>query len=140
MPEGIIWDRLMANCRETVSGCWEWTASCGSHGYGQFWTGVSNDLAHRASYIVAVGPIPDGLQIDHLCRNRKCINPEHLEAVTQQENMRRASEAQTACRKAGHPFTPENTIITTAGHRKCRTCYKESQRRHYARKRAESNL
>ena len=137
MPEGIVWERLMANCHETDSGCWEWTASCNSHGYGQIMIAKTSMGAHRASYTVAKGPIPEGMQIDHLCRNRKCINPEHLEAVTQQENMRRASEAQTACRRAGHPYTPENTIITSSGHRKCRTCYNQHNRRYYRDKKVQ---
>lgn len=84
-------------------------------------------------YEAFVGPIPDGLQIDHLCRVRHCVNPAHLEPVTIAENVRRGAAAQTHC-KYGHEYTPENTVIHHGG-RECRTCNRIRSRRRYYEKR-----
>jgi hypothetical protein len=80
-------------------GCWHWTAYCDRAGYGQYFvkTGTSQQKAHRVSYIALVGPIPDGLQIDHLCRVKGCVNPAHLEPVTNQENVIRAVGLPDTC-------------------------------------------
>jgi hypothetical protein len=83
--------------------------------------------AHRWSYEALVGPIPPGLEIDHLCRVRNCVNPSHLEPVTKAVNILRGESMsarharQTHC-KSGHPFDAENTRMTTDGQRRCRTC------------------
>lgn len=105
--------------------CWEWTASVNSKGYGTFWIDGKCQLAHRVSYEKYRNEIPDGLQIDHLCRNKRCVKPSHLEPVTNEENNRRRWEAYTVCGN-GHPMTPENIRV----HRRkngpttneCRTC------------------
>lgn len=108
--------------------CWEWTGSR-VNGYGRY----KNDPAHRYVYELLIGPIPAGLQLDHLCRNRACVNPDHLEPVTQRENMRRADvalgirSAVTHC-KHGHEFTPENTIQRSDGGRRCAICRREASR------------
>lgn len=110
--------------------CWLWTASRNLLGYGEF--NVYEDgrdwYAHRFAYEQTVGPIPDGLVLDHLCRNPSCVNPDHLEAVTQQENILRSPIAPAAinARKThclrGHEFTSMNTRIDARGGRRCRAC------------------
>lgn len=71
------------------TGCWDWVRYRDKEGYGRFGFGSKNAMAHRAAYALEVGAIPEGMDIDHLCRNRGCVNPEHLEIVTRQENLRR---------------------------------------------------
>lgn len=74
--------------------CWEWTASVGNNGYGHFFPAAGTmDLAHRMAYMLVKGDIPEGLQIDHLCRNKRCVNPDHLEPVTPRENTQRYLKA-----------------------------------------------
>ncbi len=116
-------------------GCWDWTASTAGGGYGSFAVGGRRKTpAHRYAYEAAHGPIPEGLHLDHLCRNRRCVNPAHLEPVTQQENIRRGEggkywAAKTHC-PAGHPYAGANLLMSTNERggpvRRCRTC-------HYAR-------
>jgi len=128
------------------TGCWDWTGKINAYGYGRLSLSRSapgetlkEAFAHRVSYEKHVGEIPEGLDLDHLCRNRRCVNPDHLEPVTRKENLRRGhgehSGGKTHC-KRGHEFTPENTIITTEGYRNCRECGRVWQRAYNARKRA----
>ena len=121
-------DRPWARVRgriTAVNGCWNWTAAKTKAGYGL--VGFRGGLlyVHRIAYEEFVGPIPDGLTIDHLCRNRACCNPVHLEVVTLSENARRGEKHnrnKTHCHK-GHAFTPENTYSANRGaSRGCRTC------------------
>ncbi len=110
------------------SGCWEWTASEKTPGYGSFNLNGKCVLAHRASYELHVGPIPQGLVLDHLCRNTLCVNPEHLEPVTARENIVRGESvmayraAQTHCIH-GHELTLGNTYARPGGRRECRACW-----------------
>jgi hypothetical protein len=107
--------------------CLLWTGARDKRGYGRIRTDGQLLLVHRAVYEHFFGPIPDGLQIDHLCRNPPCANPAHLEAVTCQENLLRGegisavNARKTHC-KNGHEFTPENTRIEKRGGRSCRRC------------------
>lgn len=78
-------------------------------------------MAHRLAYARVNGAIPEGLEIDHVCRNKQCVNPLHLEAVTHNENIRRRYADYTHCVN-GHEYTPENTYIRTNGYRDCRVC------------------
>jgi hypothetical protein len=109
------------------SDCWIWTATTTSNGYGVACLNGGRTTAHRAIYELLVGQIDDGLVIDHLCRVRNCVNPAHLEPVTQRENLMRGETTQgsingskTHCIR-GHEFTPENTYPHPAG-RSCRAC------------------
>lgn len=121
-------DRFWAKVEKTDS-CWLWTGAKISTGYGEIHVDQSMKLAHRVSWEMASGPIPRNMTIDHLCRVRSCVNPEHMEIVTAAENTRRgqrdAVAARTHCFK-GHPWTPENTLQSN-GRRRCRTCRREAQ-------------
>lgn len=113
--------------------CWLWNGGK-RRGYGYVYIAGSRrtTAAHRAVYTLLVGPIPHGLQLDHLCRVRHCVNPDHLEPVTQQENLLRGhtitakSAAAVAC-PAGHPYEGDNLYVDPKGERRCRTCHRERQ-------------
>lgn len=144
--ENFSREHLLARVQRSVtvveSGCWEWKDCTNEHGYGLFRLAIKgedhNVKAHRMAYIGAKGPIPDELSLDHLCRNRKCCNPDHLEPVTHQENCLRgvsphAMNAQKTHCANGHEFTPENTYFLKSkpgrlNGRACRICTLEAAR------------
>ena len=111
--------------------CWMWIGARRAAGYGQFWDGRTMAGAHRVAFANLRGPIPAGLELDHLCRNRWCVNPDHLEPVTHQENMYRsdagehlaaANLAKTHCPQ-GHAYDERNTyVMPSTGSRFCREC------------------
>lgn len=115
--------------------CWSWRAYL-SNGYGRFTAknGESPVLAHRWAYEQMVGEIPRPLVLDHLCLNRACVNPDHLDPVPSGINTARARAADMSCRR-GHPWTDGNTL-SRRGHRVCRTCTNEAQRRNHAKRKA----
>lgn len=121
-PKIPLADKFWPKIREDANGCWLWTASIGTHGYGLIGVDGRTSLAHRVSYELIRAEIPADLEIDHLCRVRRCVNPWHLEAVSHAENMRRAGLAKTHCPQ-GHEYTPDNLAQWTTG-RICRTCRK----------------
>lgn len=123
---------------EKTADCWLWTAGK-VDGYGRvsMGHGISPARAHCISYLLLVGPIPDGRELDHVCSNRACVNPDHLEAVTHTENVRRAAARKTHC-PSGHEYTPENTyVVPSTGYRRCRLCKAEVERNNYQRNRAK---
>lgn len=146
-------DYVAANTAPDASGCLVWTGPLTPQGYANAtWQrpGMKMEAGgHRIAYILAKGEIPAGLVIDHLCRNRACVNSDHLDTVVQRENVMRSpiapgaiNAAKTHCPQ-GHPYDVENTYVwrhttrsTTV--RICKTCNRERARKYYQRKRAES--
>lgn len=116
-------DKILVRTRLSPSGCWEFTGAKHSGGYGQVrWQGRTA-YVHRLAYELLVGPIPNRMQIDHLCRNRACCFPNHLEVVTAAENTRRGEPAQRTHCPAGHPYDERNTYLRSDGRRMCRRCH-----------------
>jgi len=138
--------RFWEKAQLTESGCWLWTAQVGHHGYARYSQDSKSRKAHRIAYEALVAPIPAGLVIDHLCRVRHCVNPAHLEAVTNAENIRRGESKPPSSRGSGpalkshcskgHAFSGDNLRINSRGARVCRTCHRNYSREFAARKRA----
>lgn len=149
-PEERFWEKVDKNgplikARPDLGPCWVWDASARDNGYGQFNLYGRMLGAHRVAYLFAKGGVPDDLQLDHLCHthdptclggnecpHRRCVNPDHLEPVTQRVNLLRGqgfvakNAAKTHC-KHGHPFSDANTRIRN-GTRLCVECYRERRR------------
>lgn len=128
--EARFWAKVNRNA---PNGCWEWTAAQDGHGYGQLQLRAVSKTpikAYRLAYEMFVEIVPEGMTIDHLCRNTLCVNPEHMQAVTMRTNILRSDGVsarharKTECIN-GHPFTPENTYCPPGRvHRMCRACIK----------------
>ena len=110
--------------------CWLWTGALDRAGYGRFHLAGVNVVAYRVAYELLVGPVPAGLTVDHLCRVRRCVRPDHLEPVTQRENILRGvgvgavNAKRTHC-SAGHPLAGDNLVpsMLKRGRRYCRICW-----------------
>jgi hypothetical protein len=137
-----FWEKVRGGDVET---CWLWTgAKVGpANGYGSFivaWP--AKTVAHRWAYEQLIAPVPPGLDLDHLCRNRSCVNPWHLDPVTRKVNLNRgihANAAKTQCR-SGHAFTEVNTRINSRGSRECRECIRIRSRGYRATKRLARSM
>ena len=121
--------------------CWNWIArDIHGFGYGRFSVRSKKLEAHRYAYESCIGPIPKGLEIDHLCRNPLCVNPAHMEAVTHIENIMRGMSPhaicarRTHCLRGNHPLSGENLFINANGQRECKICRKERYQYHNYKK------
>lgn len=135
LPYGAL-DRITVGAK---GGCWLWAGAFSSGGYGHY----RNKSAHRVVYEALVGPIPQGLDLDHLCRVRACVNPRHLEPVTRQENLRRSPlvgkfKPRKAVCQRGHAMVDGNLKISRNGDRRCRTCHCANRRRWWAERQRAS--
>lgn len=134
-------DRFLSKVRRS-EGCWTWAGAHDIQGYGRFQASGERTRprelrAHRVAYELLVGPIGPGLTIDHLCRNRGCVNPAHLEPVSIRDNLHRGdtaaarNAAKTRCPQ-GHEYTDANTHRRANGKRECRLCMRDATRRRRA--------
>ncbi len=124
-------ERFMKFVRRSRSGCWVWKGAR-SGDYGMFHLNGAMTPAHRASHRLFKGKVPEKHVVDHLCNNKACVNPEHLEAVTQRVNAMRAgggrhNREKTHC-PSGHPYSGANLYIDTKGARRCRACLRKQGR------------
>jgi hypothetical protein len=127
----MFWDRV-----EKTPACWVWKGSKLPSGYGTLNVDGKTIYAHRFSYELVRGKIPGKLQIDHLCRITRCVNPDHLEAVTPSENVWRGviSRLRNHCQR-GHPMTRDNVYVNpNSGRRNCRVCRRQVRRETYAKR------
>ena len=134
MVPATLHDRFWCHVEpEPNSGCWIWIGALRRKGYGLFRVGARNMGAHRIAYELSREPIPFGLQIDHLCRNTRCVNPGHMEVVTPRENTLRGIGVTAVLAKKtecvrGHRFDEANTRHTPQGTRHCRACGRDRNR------------
>ena len=148
-------ERFLTKVSVLPNGCWQWLGYIDPAGYGRIEDGCKSQYAHRISYKLFRGSIPEGMESDHLCRNRACVNPDHLEPVTHKENINRGinlgygggayQRAKTHCPQ-GHPYDEANTWRRHSGKRLCKTCYQNRsksrerilyQHDYYLRRKAE---
>ena len=131
--------RFWAKVNKQEGGCWTWLAGRTTGGYGEFHAFGRHVSAHRFAYAELIGSVPDGLHLDHLCRNPLCVNPDHLEPVPAKENVLRGAgptavnASKTHCIH-GHEFNRRNTHLTPDGKRVCRTCNRDRHRAAYRKK------
>jgi hypothetical protein len=140
---GTVMERFMRKVSIVpITGCWMWTGAMYENGYAAFCAAKGTTTGHRVAHELFKGPIAPGLTIDHLCRHRWCVNPSHLEAVTQAVNNSRSdgptavNGRKTSCHR-GHPFDEENTYRKPDGRRNCRLCHCIEAKAFRQRQRAE---
>lgn len=121
---------------EITDGCWRWTGRLNDGGYGLGWYEGRDWRMHRLTYLLVYGPIPEGLHLDHLCRVRSCVRPDHLEPVTPRTNVLRGWTVQHATCPQGHARTPDNTYVRSDGTRYCAPCQRASVRNRKRNRRA----
>lgn len=137
MTDVSLGDRFWSKVDKTGE-CWTWTAYINPFGYGRYWTGSTTSVAHRVSYEAVKGNVPEGFDLDHLCRVRHCVRPDHLEPVTRRENIRRGVShvagqmARGSCGR-GHPYDSKNSYVDGRGKRVCRTCVRDKVREQRSR-------
>lgn len=124
VPKQSPAERFMAKVRVQTTGCWEWQGYIGANGYGYF-RHPETSWAHRASWLLHRGPIPEGCEIDHLCRNRRCVNPTHLDPVTPSINQQRA-KPWTTC-PTWHPETAPRWADRADGRTVCLECKRAAE-------------
>jgi len=143
--------RFWEKVDKTIDGCWEWRSAIRGNGYGAFFTHLIEEGrkclgAHRYSWILANGPIPEGLWVLHKCDNRICVNPDHLFLGDRTDNMRDAAKKQRICTIGksnlthcvkGHEFSEENTRRNKYGHRRCVVCAKEQSKKNWEKNRVK---
>lgn len=135
-PEQRFWAKV-----QKTDSCWIWTAAKYKAGYGHFQWGDRDWCAHRIAYTLLRGPIPEGMTLDHLCRNKSCVNPDHLDPCTRGENTLRGdtistrNKLKTHCPK-GHPYSGENLRYSPLGARMCRECRRVWNKEQYLRRKA----
>lgn len=137
--------RFWIRVEKVPGGCWLWRGTTASNGYGRFVIDDRNQAAHRIAYVWLVGPVPEGLELDHLCSVRNCVNPRHLEPVTHRENTLRgdtitaAAAAKTHCPR-GHELAGSNLVPSSLrnGRRDCLTCSRRRAAEYRERKRARN--
>ena len=126
--EEAFWSRVNTT---DPDGCWEYMGERDRKGYGRFSIQRQGKrfrwAAHRLSVQLERGPIPEGLEVDHVCNNPPCVNPAHLELVTPKEHLERSVSRRASCRR-GHAYTTENTYVDPQGKRRCNTCRRDTQR------------
>jgi len=134
--------RTVGHYVDGATGCWIFAGHVSKKGYGKMWNeGRRSDIAHRVYYQRERGPIPEGLQLDHLCRNRACVNPAHLEPVTGKVNAGRGVRATRTHCQHGHPYAGSNLVVSRRKkkiQRECRECQRAWNRRSAAKRRARA--
>ena len=137
----MIKDNFWQQVEVMPHGCWKWQRATTNGGYGHFSLNGKDVRAHRYAFEQSVGEIPQGHELDHLCRNPKCVNPQHLEVVTRSENTKRGlapimgrlfQKGKTHCPQ-GHPYSASNTYITREGYRQCRICHRQALKNYRGR-------
>lgn len=142
-------DTFVRKTRRMPNGCIEWLGYLDADGYGRYYANYPNTVyVHRIAFERTKGSIPEGMQVDHICFNRKCLNPDHLQLLTASENARRISpEGRLAWRLAqerrrqdvthcqrGHEFSADNTKVDRRGQRSCKTCARRAEQKRQARR------